>query len=167
MVKRYSRKPSKRKYKVSKRTRKNTRKRSKGKNTRKKLRGGSRLVFYGHLIDKLSHPYEELKKKLWRELKPKDQVILKQLGYSEGNWSANVKRTYDYKDILDYKNKYNIDFPKGDFIKLLELQYGLNSAESPNLFSHFKELGWEFSGGHREFKFKSGKSEFKPDDHTL
>ena len=43
MVKRYSRKPSKRKYKVSKRTRKNTRKRSKKKNTRK-LRGGAKKV---------------------------------------------------------------------------------------------------------------------------
>ena len=238
MVKRYSRKPSKRKYKVSKRTRKNSRKRSKGKNTRKKLRGGSRLVFYERLIDKLSRPFEELKKNLWRELKPKDQVNLKQLGYSEDNWPANVAikkieefypyplptavaRLYDLgfelkdikevlgdstddekkimeaqntlfrkhgsrftkaweksRELLDkntlgtrsyhYKNKdkYNIDFPKGDFIKLL-LQSGLNSAESPNLFLHFKDLGWKFSGGYRVFEFKSGKSEFRPDDHSL
>ena len=56
-------------------------------------------------------------------------------------------------------------FQKG-FLKLL-LQSGLNSAESPNLFSYFNGLGWEFSGGRRVFKFKSGKDAFKPDDHTL
>ena len=45
MVKRYSRKSSKKQYKVLKRrTRKNSRKRSKKKNTRKKLRGGAKKV---------------------------------------------------------------------------------------------------------------------------
>jgi hypothetical protein len=126
MVKRYSRKPSKRKYKVSKRTKKNTRKRSKKKNTRKKLRGGSRVDFTP--IDKLSRPYEELKKKLWRELKPKDQVNLKQLGYSEGNWPANVaikkiEEFYPYPLPTAVARLYDLGFELKDIKEVLQKRF--------------------------------------------
>ena len=83
MVKRYSRKSSKKQYKVLKRrTRKNSRKRSKKKNTGKKLRGGAMNPGQkARLILDLTDSIDNLEKKLWGELTYQDKVSLEMLGY--------------------------------------------------------------------------------------
>ena len=118
MVKRYSRKSSKKQYKVLKRrTRKNSRKRSKKKNTRKKLRGGAMNPGQkARLILDLTDSIDNLEKKLWGELTYQDKVSLEMLGYEKGKWPANVaiKKIYPFPFPTAVARLYDLGFELKD-----------------------------------------------------
>ena len=123
MVKRYSRKSSKKQYKVFKRrTRKNSRKRSKKKNTRKKLRGGAMNPGQkARLILDLTDSIDNLEKKLWGELTYQDKVSLEMLGYEKGKWPANVaiKKFYPFPFPTAVARLYDLGFELKDIKEVL------------------------------------------------
>ena len=148
------------KKKSNKRSKRNKTKKRKSKNMRKKLRGGASAGQYpeyymNRLENELTDSIDELKKKLWDELTEQDRSILTKLGYSKGEWPANVAVAPAVASAAVAKTPEEVEFDETKEIiidYLISLGYnlerikGLNNTQKQILANY---VGLFFYGHHK------------------